>query len=144
MKKDDNQKISDLQKVIDLGKKLKKDTKPDEAKLKILQDKQKDNSKAIVKKEPEKKLNIPTKKTQEVKDNSNIDTENLIKRLNLLPASLPHNPDLHRKSGSSPAEYPDSTAYSPGAALPGTVFSSLRLPPGRAGGSSLREIRLFL
>ncbi|WP_228286336.1 N-acetylmuramoyl-L-alanine amidase family protein [Arcobacter vandammei] len=81
MKKDDNQKISDLQKVIDLGKKLKKDTKPDEAKLKILQDKQKDNSKAIVKKEPEKKLNIPTKKTQEIKDNSNIDTENLIKQI---------------------------------------------------------------
>ncbi|QKF73726.1 N-acetylmuramoyl-L-alanine amidase [Aliarcobacter faecis] len=93
LKKDDNQKISDLKKVIDLGKKLKKDTTPDEAKLRILEEKQTKvtTSKVLTKKEPEKKLNTPTKKPQiatnqtskieETKNNSNIDNENLIKQI---------------------------------------------------------------
>ena len=57
MKKDDNQKISDLKKVIDLGQKLKKDTTPDEAKLRILETKQKNSLQNEQKKEPEKKQN---------------------------------------------------------------------------------------
>lgn len=37
LKKDENKKIQDLKKVIDLGKKLKKDTRPDEKKLEVIQ-----------------------------------------------------------------------------------------------------------
>ncbi len=37
LKKDENKKIEDLKKVIELGKKLKKDTRPDEKKLEVIQ-----------------------------------------------------------------------------------------------------------
>ena len=36
LRKDDNQKIDDLKKIIELGKKLNKDVRPDEKKLAVL------------------------------------------------------------------------------------------------------------
>ena len=36
LRKDDNQKIDDLKKIIELGKKLNKDIRPDEKKLAVL------------------------------------------------------------------------------------------------------------
>ena len=85
MKKDDNQKISDLKKVIDLGQKLKKDTTPDEAKLRILESKQKNSLQNEQKKEPEKKQNqnliIQEVKTKETKSNLNVDKQNLIQEI---------------------------------------------------------------
>ncbi len=87
MKKDDNQKISDLKKVIDLGQKLKKDTTPDEAKLRILETKQKNSLQNEQKKEPEKKQNqnliIQEVKTKETKSNLNVDKQNLIQEISM-------------------------------------------------------------
>ncbi|MFW3328822.1 hypothetical protein ACN9JT_10235, partial [Aliarcobacter butzleri] len=39
LKDNDDEKIAELQKIIDLGKKLKKDTRPDEKKLEVLRSK---------------------------------------------------------------------------------------------------------
>lgn len=85
MKKNDNQKISDLKRVIDLGQKLKKDTTPDEAKLRILENKQKNFHQNEQKKETEKNHNqILIKqevKTKENTNNFNIDKQNLIQEI---------------------------------------------------------------
>lgn len=65
LKKDENQKIIELKKIIALGKKLNKDTRPDEKKLELLQ--KDDDSLAII---PEKNTNTNTNSNK----NSNIDT----------------------------------------------------------------------
>ncbi|QKJ27565.1 N-acetylmuramoyl-L-alanine amidase [Aliarcobacter cibarius] len=88
LKKDDNQKVSDLKKVIDLGKKLNKDTTPDEAKLKILESRQEKSQKYIEKNELKiKKAEVINKKepyienNKDISSNQSIDTQNLIKQI---------------------------------------------------------------
>lgn len=85
MKKDDAEKIDDLKKVITLGKKLNKDTTPDEAKLRILESKQKEQTLPQEKKEPQNKEvqapKIEEKKTLVSENNPNIDNQNLIKEI---------------------------------------------------------------
>lgn len=57
-KNSDEEKITELKKIIDLGKKLKKDTRPDEKKLKILTSKRQNKTipkTEITKKEPQEK-----------------------------------------------------------------------------------------
>lgn len=85
MKKDDAEKIDDLKKVITLGKKLNKDTTPDEAKLRILESKQKEQTLPQEKKEPQNKEvqapKIEEKKTLVSENNPNINNQNLIKEI---------------------------------------------------------------
>ena len=68
LRKDDNQKIDDLKKIIELGKKLNKDVRPDEKKLAILN----------------KSIKVVTNKNIESAQNSSNNKQNKEKQSNLL------------------------------------------------------------
>ncbi|MCT7908158.1 N-acetylmuramoyl-L-alanine amidase [Arcobacter lacus] len=69
LKDNDDEKIAELQKIIDLGKKLKKDTRPDEKKLEVLKSKQ--LGKPITKNSTKSNQSTQTK-AQNKKDSQNV------------------------------------------------------------------------
>ena len=68
LRKDDNQKIDDLKKIIELGKKLNKDVRPDEKKLAVLN----------------KSIKVINNKNIESAQNSSNNKQNKEKQSNLL------------------------------------------------------------
>lgn len=94
LKKDENKKIQDLKKVIVLGKKLKKDTRPDEKKLEVIQARLNKTIQKVENKNPNIKYAIEsvTTKGNSIIIDFNVDvSQNDIKFFKLNPSPLHRN-----------------------------------------------------